>query len=47
MVLDEQSAPTLTGPAAIDGVGPTGGWQGYWQETDRSKRQTASWANGR
>jgi phenylpropionate dioxygenase-like ring-hydroxylating dioxygenase large terminal subunit len=47
MVLDAQSAPSITGPAAIDGVGPTGDWQGYWQKTDADKRKTASWTNGR
>ncbi|MCX7313310.1 MAG: aromatic ring-hydroxylating dioxygenase subunit alpha [Alphaproteobacteria bacterium] len=47
MVLDANSAPALTGPAAIDGVGPTEDWQGYWQRTDRSKRETASWTSGR
>ena len=47
MVLNAADAPKLTGPAAIDGVGPTGDWQGYWQETDAAKRKTASWANGR
>ena len=46
MVLDEQAASGLTGPAAIDGIGPTGDWQGYWQRTDASKRKAASWANG-
>jgi hypothetical protein len=47
MVLDAQSAPAVTGPAAIDGIGPSDDWQGYWQESDRSKRRAASWANGR
>jgi phthalate 4,5-dioxygenase oxygenase subunit len=46
MVLDAHSAPNLTGPAAIDGIGPTDDWQGYWQKTDLSKRKAASWANG-
>jgi phenylpropionate dioxygenase-like ring-hydroxylating dioxygenase large terminal subunit len=47
MVLDAHMAKKITGPAAIDGIGPTGDWQGYWQKTDASKRQAASWANGR
>lgn len=46
MVLDAQSAPSLTGPAAIDGIGPTGDWKGYYEKTDASKRKAASWANG-
>ena len=32
---------------AIDGIGPTGDWEGYWQKTDASKRKAANWANGR
>jgi phthalate 4,5-dioxygenase oxygenase subunit len=46
MVLDPQSAPKLTGPAAVDGIGPTGDWQDYWKKTDAQKRKAASWANG-
>ena len=46
MVLDTHSAPNITGPAAIDGIGPTDDWQGYWQKTDLNKRKAASWANG-
>jgi hypothetical protein len=33
-------------PAAIDGIGPADDWQGYWQKTEVSKRQAASWTNG-
>jgi phthalate 4,5-dioxygenase oxygenase subunit len=47
MVLDAKSAQTMTGPAAVDGIGRADGWQGYWQTTDASKRKAASWANGR
>ena len=46
MVLDAKSAPKLTGPAAIDGIGPTQDWQGYWKKTDENKRKAAAWANG-
>ena len=47
MVLDAETAPKLTGPAAIDGIGPTGDWQGYWRRTDEARRKASSWANGR
>ena len=47
MVLDARSAPNITGPAAVDGIGPTEDWQGYWRKTDQGKRKAASWANGR
>jgi len=46
MVLDAGSAPNITGPAAVDGIGPAHDWQGYWQRTDAGKRKAASWANG-
>ena len=46
MVLDAQAAQAITGPAAVDGIGPADDWQGYWQKTDLSKRKAASWANG-
>ena len=36
----------LTGPAAIDGIGPTDDWQGYWRRTDEARRKASSWANG-
>jgi len=47
MALDAQSAAKITGPAAIDGIGPADDWQGYWQKTEASKRKAAPWANGR
>jgi hypothetical protein len=46
MVLDADAAQGLTGPAAIDGIGPTADWRGYWQRTETAKRKAASWANG-
>jgi hypothetical protein len=46
MVLDPASAAKLTGPAAIDGIGPTENWQGYWRKTDEARRKASSWANG-
>jgi phthalate 4,5-dioxygenase len=44
IVFDASLAAKMTGPAAIDGIGPTDDWQGYWQKTDASKRSAASWA---
>jgi hypothetical protein len=46
MVLEPAQAAGITGPAAIDGIGPADDWQGYWQKTEVSKRQAASWTNG-
>jgi phthalate 4,5-dioxygenase oxygenase subunit len=47
MVLDAEAAPKITGPAAIDGIGPSDDWQRYWQKTEQAKRKATSWANGR
>jgi phenylpropionate dioxygenase-like ring-hydroxylating dioxygenase large terminal subunit len=47
MVLDGASAAKLTGPAAVDGIGPTDAWQDYWRKTDETRRKASSWANGR
>jgi hypothetical protein len=46
MVLDVQAAEKVTGPACVDGIGPAGDWQGYWQRTSNERQQTKSWANG-
>ncbi|MFY9687120.1 MAG: aromatic ring-hydroxylating dioxygenase subunit alpha [Pseudolabrys sp.] len=46
MVLDTTKAARITGPAAIDGIGPADDWQGYWQKTEAMKRKAASWVNG-
>ena len=46
MVLDEASAAKITGPAAIDGIGPSDDWQGYWKSAESRRRKAAAWANG-
>jgi len=46
MVLDPAHAAGMTGPAAIDGIGPADDWQGYWQKTEAVKRKAAIWING-
>jgi hypothetical protein len=46
MVLDAQAAARVTGPAAVDGIGPAGDWQGYWRAAEAKRRQAAAWANG-
>jgi nitrite reductase/ring-hydroxylating ferredoxin subunit len=47
MVLDPPAAARLTGPPAIDGIGPSDDWQAYWRATDAARRRASSWANGR
>jgi hypothetical protein len=44
MVLDEDAAGRIIGPAAIDGIGPTDGWQAYWRRTDELRRSASTWA---
>jgi hypothetical protein len=44
MVLDAAQAAALTGPPAIDGIGPTGRWDDYWKESDAARRQRAPWS---
>jgi hypothetical protein len=44
MVLEAGAARRITGPDTIDAVGPADGWDRYWQEACRKRRQTASWA---
>jgi phenylpropionate dioxygenase-like ring-hydroxylating dioxygenase large terminal subunit len=46
MLLDAEAAARLTGPAAIDGIGPSEDWQAYWHATDAKRRRASSWANG-
>jgi phthalate 4,5-dioxygenase oxygenase subunit len=46
LVVDEARAAHITGPAAIDGIGPSNDWQGYWQSTEAKKRETMSWKHG-
>jgi phenylpropionate dioxygenase-like ring-hydroxylating dioxygenase large terminal subunit len=44
MVLDAAAAAKVTGPAAIDGIGPSEDWQTYWQTTDQARRRASTWA---
>jgi hypothetical protein len=44
MVLDAAAAARVTGPAAIDGIGPSDGWEAYWKAAETRRRQACSWA---
>jgi hypothetical protein len=44
MVLDQASAKSIQGPATMDGIGPTRGWETYWMEVDVKRRRGAPWA---
>src|SRR5260370_1442924 len=41
MVLDPAAAAKINGPAAIDGIGPSEGWQAYWRKTDPAPPQAS------
>jgi len=43
MVIDEEAAAHLTGPASIDGIAPAERWDEYWKEADASRRAAAPW----
>jgi hypothetical protein len=42
--LDEAHARSIQGPATMDGIGPTRGWEIYWMEVDVKRRRAAPWA---
>src|ERR1700726_5288851 len=44
MFLDEAHARSIQGPATMDGIGPTKGWETYWMEVDVKRRRGAPWA---
>ena len=43
MALTPDQAARLTGPAAVDGIGPTATWQEYWKRLDSERRAAAPW----
>jgi phenylpropionate dioxygenase-like ring-hydroxylating dioxygenase large terminal subunit len=44
MVLDPGAAAEITGPPAVDGIGPTDRLEQYWKEFDADRRRRAAWA---
>jgi nitrite reductase/ring-hydroxylating ferredoxin subunit len=44
MVIDERRAKEITGPPAIDGVGPADRAEAYWKDCDAERRKKAAWA---
>jgi hypothetical protein len=44
MVLDPGSAREITGPPAVDGIGPTDGLEDYWKAFDANRRSKSAWA---
>lgn len=43
MVFDKRTAKSVQGPATMDGIGPTRGWELYWMEVDVRRRRNAPW----
>jgi len=43
MVLDDESAGSLSAPASIDIVSPAEGWQDYWRRAETERRDGAVW----
>ncbi|GJD49059.1 5,5'-dehydrodivanillate O-demethylase oxygenase subunit [Methylobacterium crusticola] len=43
MVLDGRHAKGIQGPATMDGIGPSKGWETYWMEVDVRRRRGAPW----
>ncbi|MGJ5070026.1 Rieske 2Fe-2S domain-containing protein [Bradyrhizobium oligotrophicum] len=44
LFLDAAEARSVQGPATMDGIGPTRGWETYWMEVDVRRRRNAAWA---
>ncbi len=44
MVLDAQSAREITGPPAVDGIGPSDRLEEYWRQFDAERRRKSAWA---
>ncbi len=45
MVLEPGEASRLQGPAAIDGIGPSGAMDEYWKDADRLRRRNSPWTS--
>ncbi len=43
LVVDDKEAASITGPLAIDGIGPADDWKGYYQRSEAQKREAMSW----
>ena len=43
MVLDARAAREITGPPAVDGIGPSDGLEEYWQDFDANRRRKSAW----
>jgi len=46
LVVDETQAAGITGPLAIDGIGPVDDWKAYYQRSEAERRHAMSWKAG-
>ena len=44
LCLDDAHARSIQGPATMDGIGPTLGWETFWMEVDVKRRRGAPWS---
>jgi phenylpropionate dioxygenase-like ring-hydroxylating dioxygenase large terminal subunit len=44
-IADPAQHASITGPDTVDGIAPTEGWQTWWQDAVRAKRESAPWQN--
>jgi phthalate 4,5-dioxygenase len=44
MVLGEEAAAQMRGPATMDCIGPADGWDRHWREVEARRRQDSGWA---
>ncbi|HWK43224.1 MAG TPA: aromatic ring-hydroxylating dioxygenase subunit alpha [Stellaceae bacterium] len=43
LAVGPDAARRITGPGSIDAIGPVEGWQSFWQDQDRRRREAAAW----
>ena len=46
LVVGEEAARHIRGPAAVDTIGPPDKWQSHWRKVDEERREHAIWLNG-
>ncbi|MBW8316531.1 MAG: aromatic ring-hydroxylating dioxygenase subunit alpha, partial [Hydrogenophaga sp.] len=44
-IADPAQHASITGPDTVDGIAPAEGWQTWWQDAVRAKRESAPWKN--
>ncbi|UCU92047.1 aromatic ring-hydroxylating dioxygenase subunit alpha [Hydrogenophaga taeniospiralis] len=44
-IADPAQHASITGPDTVDGIAPAEGWQTWWQDAVRAKRESAPWQN--